>query len=173
MEEPFEDQQPAQYNTSSGNTFQAKRKSLFESESEKLPINLCAKPNLAAMGEAKYESSVREMMDNRIFLDDEERKAFGEVVRQGVPANLRAQFWNLCTGIYMYQQGYCEQYYQTLHNSLKSGELSHYPNQMFEKYRRDISRAFPNDNFYTDEIKESIARIIEAYIWRNPTVGYI
>ena len=54
------------------------------------------------MEEAKYESSVREMMENRIFLDDEERKAFGEVVRQGVPANLRAQFWNLCTGIYMY-----------------------------------------------------------------------
>lgn len=125
------------------------------------------------MEDAKYESSVREMMENRMFLDDEERKAFGEVVRQGVPANLRAQFWNLCTGIYMYQRGYCEQYYQTLHNSLQSGELSHYPNQMFEKYRRDISRAFPNDNFYTDEIKESIARIIEAYIWRNPTVGYI
>ena len=78
------------------------RKSLFEAESEKLPINLCAKPNRATMEEAKYESSVREMMENRIFLDDEERKAFGEVVRQGVPANLRAQFWNLCTGIYMY-----------------------------------------------------------------------
>ena len=44
---------------------------------------------------------------------------------------------------------------------------------MFEKYRRDISRAFPGDPFYTDEVKESIARIIEAYIWRNPTVGYI
>jgi len=44
---------------------------------------------------------------------------------------------------------------------------------MFEKFRKDISRAFPNDKFYTAEIKESISRIIEAYIWRNPTVGYI
>jgi len=44
---------------------------------------------------------------------------------------------------------------------------------MFEKFRRDIDRAFPNDNYYTTEIKESITRILEAYIWRNPTVGYI
>lgn len=73
----------------------------------------------------------------------------------------------------MYQDGYCSTYYQTLHESLRSGELEQYPNVMFEKYRRDISRAFPNDNFYTDVIKESISRIIEAYIWRNPTVGYI
>ena len=73
----------------------------------------------------------------------------------------------------MYQQGYCQGYYQTLHESLQNGELEKYPNVMFEKYRRDISRAFPNDDFYTDEIKESISRIIEAYIWRNPTVGYI
>lgn len=54
------------------------------------------------MDDAKYESSFAEMMNNRVFLDDEERKAFGEVVKQGVPASLRAQFWNLCTGIYMY-----------------------------------------------------------------------
>ena len=44
---------------------------------------------------------------------------------------------------------------------------------MFEKYKRDISRAFPHDDYYTDVVKESISRIIEAYIWRNPTVGYI
>ena len=76
----------------------------------------------------KYEQAVREMMENRVFLDEDERQALSEVVRQGVPANLRAQFWNLCTGIYMYQQGYCETYYQTLHESLRSGELKQYPN---------------------------------------------
>ena len=80
------------------------------------------------MDDAKYEQAVREMMENRVFLDEDERQALSEVVRQGVPANLRAQFWNLCTGIYMYQQGYCETYYQTLHESLRSGELKQYPN---------------------------------------------
>jgi len=44
---------------------------------------------------------------------------------------------------------------------------------MFEKYKRDLSRTFPEDEFYSDDIKESIGRVIEAYIWRNPTVGYI
>ena len=112
----------------SSNTFQTARKTLIESEADKLPIHLCAKPNKNSMEQAKYESSMREMMENRIFLNDEERKAFGDVVRQGVPASLRAQFWNLCTGIYMYQKGYCDEYYQTLHNSLQSGELSRYPN---------------------------------------------
>jgi len=86
----------------------SKRKSLFESENEKLPISLCAKPNKAVMDEAKYESAVREMMENRVFLDEDERRAFGEVVKQGIPASLRAQFWNLCTGIYMYEHGYCD-----------------------------------------------------------------
>ena len=126
------------------------------------------------MTEAQYEDSFREMLANRVYLGgEEERAAFGNVVRQGIPPSLRAEFWNLCTGIHMYRKGYCAGYYEALHEALRSGELTHYPNQMFEKYKRDISRAFPNDQFYTAEIKESISRIIEAYIWRNPTVGYI
>ena len=44
---------------------------------------------------------------------------------------------------------------------------------MFDKIQRDIPRAFPKDDFYTAEIKASIERILNAYIWRNPTVGYI
>jgi len=36
-----------------------------------------------------------------------------------------------------------------------------------------MPRTFPQDKHYTDEIKESIERIISAFIWRNPTVGYI
>lgn len=72
------------------NVFQATRKSLNDCEADKLPINLCPKPNKSSMDEAKYISSMREMMENRVFLDDEERKAFGDVVRQGVPTCLRA-----------------------------------------------------------------------------------
>ena len=50
------------------------------------------------------------------------------VVKQGIPENKRAQFWNLCTGIHRYQQGYCARYYQTLHDSIASGEMEQYPN---------------------------------------------
>ena len=73
----------------------------------------------------------------------------------------------------MYQNRYCAEYYQTLQDAIASADLEKYPNAMFDKYKRDISRAFPNDSFYTAEVKESISRVIEAYIWRNPTVGYI
>ena len=125
------------------------------------------------MTDADYEDSFREMLDSRLYLDNVEREAFGKVVKQGIPPSLRANFWNLCTGIHMYQNCYCADYYQTLQDAIASADLEKYPNQMFEKYKRDISRAFPNDSFYTAEIKESISRIIEAYIWRNPTVGYI
>ena len=65
----------------SSNTFQTARKTLIECEADKLPIHLCAKPNKTTMEQAKYESSMREMMENRIFLNNEERKAFGDVVR--------------------------------------------------------------------------------------------
>ena len=67
------------------------------------------------MDDATFEHSMRAMMDNRIYLDQKdsslERQAFGAVMKQGIPANCRAQFWNLCTGIHMYQRGYCADYY--------------------------------------------------------------
>jgi hypothetical protein len=44
-----------------------------------------------------------EMLRGRVYLDDDknERDAFSKVVVQGdgIPPNLRAQFWNLCTGV--------------------------------------------------------------------------
>lgn len=52
------------------------------------------------------------MLENRIYLDtEEERLAFGNVVRQGVPASVRADVWNLFTGVYMYKHGYVADYY--------------------------------------------------------------
>ena len=145
----------------------------FDRDLKKVPLNLLRKPNRQNMQEEDYVDSIREMLRDRVCLSEDERLAFGAVVRQGMPASLRADFWNLCTGVHMYKYGYCDDYYKTLHRALESKQLERYPNPMFEKFRRDISRAFPNDAYYTADIKESISRIIEAYIWRNPTVGYI
>jgi len=61
----------------------------LETEQNKLPINLCRKPNKQTMTEDEYIDSIREMMNNRIFLDEDERQAFGFVVKQGIPASLR------------------------------------------------------------------------------------
>lgn len=63
------------------------------------------------MSEQEFADSFREMMDNRLYLNIDEREAFANVVRQGLPDEHRGQFWNLCTGIHMYQNGYCEGYY--------------------------------------------------------------
>ena len=78
------------------------RPSLMQSESNKLPLHLCRRPDRKTMNEEEYEDSFREMLENRLYLDNVERQAFGQVVKQGVPPRLRAQFWNLCTGIHMY-----------------------------------------------------------------------
>ena len=42
------------------------------------------------MSEDEYEDSFREMLENRLYLDNMEREAFGKVVKQGVPPRLRA-----------------------------------------------------------------------------------
>jgi len=68
---------------------------------------LCRKPDRKGMSGGEFEESFREMLENRLYLDNVEREAFGKVVKQGVPASLRAQFWNLCTGIHMYRNRYC------------------------------------------------------------------
>lgn len=67
-------------------------------------------------------------MENRLYLEISEREAFAAVVRQGVPEELRGRFWNLCTGIHMYQFGYCQGYYQTLQAAILDGSLDKYPN---------------------------------------------
>jgi hypothetical protein len=43
----------------------------------------------------------------------------------------------------------------------------------FMQIEKDLSRTYPFDPFYTDEMKQSMRRIFRAYVWRNPTVGYI
>ena len=58
---------------------------MVQKEKNKLPISLCRKPNKLNMKEDEYIDSIREMLANRIYLDEEERQAFGLVVKQGVP----------------------------------------------------------------------------------------
>jgi len=89
-------------------------------DSKKVPLNLLRKPNRQTMKEEEYADSVREMLKDRVCLSEEERGAFGAVVRQGMPTSLRADFWNLCTGVHMYKYGYCDDYYKTLHRALES-----------------------------------------------------
>ena len=51
--------------------------------------------------------------------------------------------------------------------------MKKYPNPYFDLLKKDLNRTNQEDSFYTDEVKQSLERILAAYIWRNPTVGYI
>ena len=95
-----------------------------------------------------------------------------EIVFDGVPAELRPQFWQMCTGIDSYKSNYILNYYKTL---CEADQLhwETYPNNHFAQVDKDLPRTFSSDPFYTKEVQESMRRIFRAYIWRNPTVGYI
>ena len=47
-----------------------------------------------------------------------------------------------------------------------------YPNPMFGKIDKDMNRTF-QEEYFTDDVKAAIKRVLKSYIWRNPTVGYI
>ena len=95
------------------------------------------------------------------------------MVFQGIPSELRAKFWSKCTGLQSYKSNYVNNYYQTLCDADADKVLDEYPNPHFAQIDKDMSRTFPNDHFYTPEVKESMRRVFRAYVWRNPTVGYI
>ena len=42
-------------------------------------------------------------------------------VKQGLPEEVRAEFWNACTGVKMYQDYYVHNYYSTLQYALEYG----------------------------------------------------
>ena len=90
-----------------------------------------------------------------------------------VPDAMRASFWNVCTGIKAYGDYYCNNYYETMQIALEFQKLQKYPNPYFELLKKDLNRTNQEDPFYTNEVKQSLERILAAYIWRNPTVGYI
>ena len=92
---------------------------------------------------------------------------------EGIPEESRDRFWHKCLGIQSYKQNYIPDYYSTLCEADGSGAWEQYPNQNFGQIDKDLGRTFPSDAFYTEEIKQSMRCVLRAYIWRNPTVGYI
>lgn len=84
-----------------------------------------------------------------------------------------SQFWVACAGVQAYKSGYCDNYYDTICMAEEYGMWNEYPNNHFKVIAKDMPRTFMNDPFYTEDIKKSIERVLRAYVWRNPTVGYI
>lgn len=92
---------------------------------------------------------------------------------EGIPDEMRGLFWKKCAGLSSYMDSYCPNYYWTIHEAEEKGLWKEYPTTHFAQIDKDMHRTFPSDPFYTDEIKKSMRRVFRAYVWRNPTVGYI
>jgi hypothetical protein len=112
-------------------------------------------------------------LDSIQFFNDKQREEWEKEVIFGIPSHLRGKFWKVCTGYEQYKNFYCDEYYETLQMAIEFGKLPNYPNPHFKQIEKDMTRTFVDDPFYTQELQDSIKRILTAYIWRNPTVGYI
>jgi hypothetical protein len=92
-----------------------------------------------------------------------------------IQSNMREKFWIKCAGVQRYKQNYCRDYYKCLceMDALKAKLCEPpFPNKHFQQVDKDLQRTFPDDPFFTDDVRQSLRRVFRAYIWRNPAVGY-
>ena len=51
--------------------------------------------------------------------------------------------------------------------------MQEYPNPCFRQIEQDVARTFPDDEFFAfPQTQTKIKNILQAYVKRNPTVGY-
>lgn len=94
---------------------------------------------------------------------------FGALVRSGVPDEMRGYVWQLASGsIYLRMVLEVDSYYSSLvawsrlHHSIATDEIE-----------RDLNRSLPEHPFYkTTEGLGALRRVLHAYSWHNPALGY-
>lgn len=88
-----------------------------------------------------------------------------ELVRKGVPNNLRAQIWKLLASAQQATQQTSEQYKNMLKRSSNCEKL----------IQRDIARTYPENDYFKDEAgpgQEGLFNVIKAYSLYDEEVGY-
>ncbi|KAI8803402.1 rab-GTPase-TBC domain-containing protein [Cladochytrium replicatum] len=84
----------------------------------------------------------------------------------GVPEQFRGDFWMMCSGAWYSRPN--QQYYRNLVHSY-SGQISPYT----EEIEKDVHRSLPEHPAYQSQIgTDALRRLLTAYSWRNPTIGY-
>ena len=66
---------------------------------------------------------IRAIIGDKTILNEHDRAEMEIYVKNGLPAEVRAEFWNACTGVKMYQNNYVDNYYSTLQYALEYGVL--------------------------------------------------
>ncbi|GAV53258.1 hypothetical protein ZYGR_0AI05420 [Zygosaccharomyces rouxii] len=92
---------------------------------------------------------------------------FEKLIRVGVPSRIRGEIWELCSGsVYLRQQSPHE-YQEIL--AKNEGKTS----QAVEEIEKDLKRSLPEYSAYqTEEGIQRLRRVLTAYSWKNPDVGY-
>lgn len=92
---------------------------------------------------------------------------FYRLVRVGLPNRLRGEVWELCCGL-MYLRLDHYGTYQDILNTHHGQTLV-----AIEEIEKDLNRLLPEYAAYqTEEGIERLRRVLVAYLWKNPEVGY-
>jgi hypothetical protein len=92
---------------------------------------------------------------------------FGKLVRVGLPNTLRGELWEMCSG---------SSYLRFAHPGAYEDLLKTYADQeslATEEIEKDLNRSLPEYSAYqTPEGIGRLRRVLTAYAWRNPELGY-
>ncbi|EGW35722.1 uncharacterized protein SPAPADRAFT_131008 [Spathaspora passalidarum NRRL Y-27907] len=92
---------------------------------------------------------------------------FYKLVRVGLPNRLRGEIWELCCGSMYLRLDYQGEYNKILedHKDQKSFAI--------EEIEKDLNRSLPEYAAYqSSQGIERLRRVLTAYSWKNPDVGY-
>lgn len=92
---------------------------------------------------------------------------FEKLIRVGVPNRIRGEIWELCCGSIYLRQRSPHEYQEILTNN--QGKTS----QAVEEIEKDLKRSLPEYSAYqTQEGIQRLRKVLTAYSWKNPDVGY-
>jgi len=86
---------------------------------------------------------------------------------KGIPTNLRCDVWpRICNSYLTFTRNQ-----DSFNNVLKANEESVSP--WTEQIEKDLPRTFPNNVwFHRDEVQNSLKRVLYAFSWLKPEIGY-
>lgn len=92
---------------------------------------------------------------------------FEKLVRVGVPNRIRGEIWELSSGSMYSRQENPTEYHELLQKN--EGKSS----QAVEEIEKDLRRSLPEYSAYqSDEGIQRLRKVLTAYSWKNPDVGY-
>lgn len=92
---------------------------------------------------------------------------FYKLVRVGLPNRLRGEIWELCCGSMYMRVDHRSEYKDLLKSNESRTSLA------IDEISKDLNRSLPEYAAYQDpEGIERLRRVLTAYSWKNPDIGY-